>query len=201
MRCHGVPGALVSVVCSNALNRAVKEFGITEPGKILDKVTDLVIETFEKSGSEVRDGMDISLWSLNTGTLALRWAGANNGLWIIPGSSANIYLSPAMKAKDGLLELSPDKQPVGKHYTRESFTTNSIQLYKGDTVYLFTDGYADQFGGGKGKKFKYSQLKQLLLSVSRKPMEEQHDILDRTFDDWRGTLSQVDDVCVAGVRI
>ena len=190
---HGVPGAMVSVVCSNALNRAVKEFNISDPGKILDKVTDLVIETFEKSESEVKDGMDISLWSLNRKTLESKWAGANNSLWIARSSTG--------KEKEDMIQLHPDKQPVGKHETRVPFTTHHVQLYKGDTVYLFTDGFADQFGGVKGKKFKCAQLKQLLLSISNKAMDEQRAILQQAFEDWQGNLEQVDDVCIAGVRI
>ncbi|HET6245944.1 MAG: tetratricopeptide repeat protein [Bacteroidetes bacterium] len=183
---HGVPGAMVSVVCSNALNRTVKEFGITEPGKILDKVRELVIETFEKSESEVRDGMDISLCSFNVVTNELKWAGANNALWIL--------------SKEGLNEIKPDKQPIGKYSEHKSFTTHTIQINKGETFYLFTDGYADQFGGEKGKKFKYAQFKELLIAIQEKEMHEQAEILDSKFEQWKGKHEQVDDVCVIGVR-
>ena len=184
---HGVPGALVSVVCSNALNRTVKEFGITKPGEILDKVRELVIETFEKSESEVKDGMDISLCALNLDDKTLTWAGANNPLWII---------------RNGIvLETRADKQPIGKYADTKPFTTHTLQLEAGDTIYVFTDGYADQFGGDKGKKFKYSNLKELLLSIQPQPMHKQQSILDETFEAWRGNLEQVDDVCVVGVRV
>lgn len=205
---HGVPGAMVSVVCSNALNRAVKEFKLKEPGKILDKVRELVIETFEKSESDVRDGMDISLCSLTyppdyslssqeRDGVRLQWAGANNPLWILRNNE--------------IIEYKPDKQPIGKYLKNKSFTTHTIELQKNDTIYLLTDGYADQFGGEKarpdehpfgwGKKFKYSKLKELLLATSEKPMSEQKQILDETFETWKGNLEQVDDVCVIGVRI
>src|SRR6185312_16043723 len=140
---HGVPGAMVSVVCSNALNRAVKEFKIKEPGKILDKTRELVMETFEKSDGDIKDGMDISLASLTPSErgIKLQWAGAYNPLWYI---------------QDGQMqEVKGDKQPIGKHVTQLPFSTHSLQLSKGDCLYLFTDGYADQFGGPKGKKFKY----------------------------------------------
>lgn len=186
---HGVPGALVSVVCSNALNRTVKEFGITEPGNILNKVRELVIETFEKSESEVKDGMDISLCSLNKITGEFQWAGANNPLWLV---RQNGYI---------VEEYKGDKQPIGKMELMKPFQTHNILLEKDDSFYIFTDGYADQFGGDKGKKFKYSKLKELLLSVSNKEMPEQKQILDETFETWKGNLEQVDDVCIIGIRL
>ncbi|MBN4071107.1 serine/threonine-protein phosphatase [Crocinitomix catalasitica] len=137
---HGVPGALVSVVCSTALNRSVKEFGITEPSKILDKTTELVIETFERSHRDVHDGMDISLAVFNLTSKQLNWAGANNPLWILRKESTEIE------------EIRPDKQPVAKFLNPKPFTPHEFQLNKGDRVYLFSDGFPDQFGGKLGKK-------------------------------------------------
>ena len=184
---HGVPGALVSVVCSNALNRAVKEFDLTDPGKILDKVTELVLETFAKSEEEVSDGMDISLCVLNRKNNLLKWAGANNPIWFLSGSQKN--------------EVIANKQPIGKSDNPVPFTTHHIQLSKGDTIYIFTDGFADQFGGPKGKKFKYRPFQEHLMENSSKSMEAQKNILHKTFHSWRGPLEQVDDVCVIGIRI
>lgn len=138
---HGVPGALVSVVCSNALNRAVNEFGILNTGKILDKTKELVLETFEKSGFDVKDGMDVSLVCINKHSMQIQWSGANNPLWYI--------------GENGLTELKADKQPVGKSESTFPYTAHDIQDKKGEMYYLFTDGYADQFGGPRGKKFKY----------------------------------------------
>lgn len=184
---HGVPGSLVSVVCRNELNRAVFEFGLTDPGKILDKTRELVISTFEKSDKDVKDGMDISLCAFSTTTLSLQWAGANNPLWYI--SEKEFY------------EVNPDKQPIGKYTLQKPFTTHSIQLKKGDILYLFTDGFADQFGGPKGKKFKYKQLNQLLIEISSLPVNEQSEILNKKFNEWKGSLEQVDDVCVIGVKV
>jgi len=185
---HGVPGAMVSVVCSNALNRTVKEFSIKEPGKILDKVRDLVIETFEKSESEVKDGMDISLCSIRSkgNKFELNWAGANNPLWII--------------REDQLLEWKPNKQSIGKTETPKPFTDHKIELQKGDSLYLFTDGYADQFGGVKGKKFKYKKLQELLISINKRSMKEQELILNENIEAWKGTLEQVDDILVIGIK-
>ncbi len=208
---HGVPGAMVSVVCSGALNRAVKEFHLTEPGPILDKVRELVIETFEKSEAEVKDGMDISLCALNLETLELLWAGANNPLWILEGkkvSSFNYSVdnfedipSPANWNEVGLAELKPDKQPIGKMENTRPFKTHIVKLQKGDLLYMSTDGYSDQFGGYKGKKFKDANLKKLLLAVAKLPIEKQAKHLDDSFEKWRGNLEQVDDVCIIGIRV
>ncbi len=186
---HGVPGALVSVVCSNALNRTVLEFGIKDPGKILDKTRELVIATFEKSDKDVKDGMDISLCCLNKTTNELHWAGANNGLWIVDANTRSLN------------EIKPDKQPIGKYAEAKPFTTHSIKLNKNDSIYLFTDGMADQFGGDKGKKFKYKQLKSILLQHVNEDMGKQKEKLNIAFENWKGNLEQVDDVCVIGIKI
>jgi serine phosphatase RsbU (regulator of sigma subunit) len=188
---HGVPGAMVSVVCSNALNRTVKEFGITDPGKILDKVRELVLETFEKSGSDVKDGMDVSLCSilpvLNSEFSTIQWAGANNPLWYI---------------RDGVLkEITANKQPIGKTDNPKPFTTHTLQLKKNDMLFLFSDGFADQFGGPAGKKFKYKTLEKLLLENAGKPLQDQERALLNAFDDWKGHTEQVDDVLIIGIRI
>ncbi|TND08373.1 MAG: protein serine/threonine phosphatase [Bacteroidetes bacterium] len=184
---HGVPGAMVSVVCSNALNGAVKEFGLLEPGKILDKVTQLVLETFRKSENEVKDGMDISFCCLDKRTNTLTWAGANNPLWYLQAGE--------------MLELKADKQPIGSFENPQPFTTHTVRLNPGDLVYIFTDGYADQFGGPDGKKFKYKPMKELLMSMSGQEPYRQHALLAETFDKWKGNLEQVDDVLVIGIRI
>ncbi|MFL5764215.1 MAG: tetratricopeptide repeat protein [Bacteroidia bacterium] len=184
---HGVPGAMVSVVCSNALNRTVKEFGITEPGKILDKTSELVVETFAKSESEVNDGMDISLCTYHPGTMELKWSGANNPLWVVRNNA--------------LIEYKPNKQPIGKVDVPAPFITNEVQLKKGDVIYLFTDGYADQFGGEKGKKFKLASLQGLLLSICQLPMHEQMKRIENKLKEWQGNIDQVDDILVIGIRI
>jgi tetratricopeptide (TPR) repeat protein len=184
---HGVSGAMVSVVCSNALNRTVKEFDITNPSKILDKTRELVLETFAKSESDIKDGMDISLCALNTKTNQLQWSGANNPLWHISGNSLN--------------EIKGDKQPIGKTDYLKPFSTHSIQLQKGDTIYIFTDGYADQFGGEKNKKFMYKPLKNLLTEIHQEPLEIQKEVLEQKFASWKGDTEQTDDVLIIGLRI
>jgi tetratricopeptide (TPR) repeat protein len=182
---HGVPGAMVSVICNNGLNRSVREHGITEPGKILDKTREIVVAEFEKSEEDVKDGMDISLCALNG--YRLQWAGANNPLWIIRNGE--------------LIEYNPNKQPIGKVDNPAPFTTHNIELQQGDKLYIFSDGYADQFGGEKGKKFKAANLKKLLLSIQHESMEQQKNILQQTFNQWKANLEQVDDVLVMGVSV
>ena len=184
---HGVPGAMVSMVCSNALNRAVNELNIIQPGEILDKVTELVVSTFKKSNHDVKDGMDISLCVINIKTKEVAWSGANNPLWFVSNNE--------------LTEIKATKQPVGKNETYKNFATHLLNLTTGSIIYLFTDGFADQFGGPQGKKFKYKQLSDLLLSNNNKPMNEQCELLDKAFTSWKGNLEQVDDVCVIGLKL
>jgi tetratricopeptide (TPR) repeat protein len=184
---HGVPGALVSVVCNNGLNRSVREYGLKEPSEILDKTREIVIAEFEKSEEDVKDGMDIAVCSLNG--KELHYAGANNPIWIIRKDSAEVE------------EIKADKQPIGKFGAEAPFTNHKILLSEGDTVYIFSDGFADQFGGDKGKKYKSGKFKQLLLSVQKEKMEQQRKLIDDAFEQWRGSLEQLDDVCVIGVKI
>jgi len=182
---HGVPGAMISVVCNNALNRSVREYNLSEPGEILDKAREIVIQEFEKSETEVRDGMDIAICSLIEDKL--EYAGAHNPLWIIRNGI--------------LLETKANKQPIGKFENLEPYTTHSFQLEKGDTIYIFSDGYSDQFGGARGKKYKTSNFKNLLLSIQESSMEKQLALLEAEFKKWRGSMEQIDDVCVIGLRI
>ena len=186
---HGVPGAMVSVVCNNALNRSVREYGLREPGKILDKTRQLIIEEFEKSEEEVKDGMDISIVSFSRRDSVIQWAGANNPLWIIKNGSNEI------------LEIKPDKQPIGQYANMQPFKTHQLKVAQGDSIYVFTDGYQDQFGGEKGKKYKASQLKELLLNIKQEEMDIQKEMIEREFENWKGLLEQVDDVTIIGVRV
>ena len=182
---HGIPGAMVSVIGNNALNRSVREYGLTDPGKILDRSRAILIQEFERSEEEVKDGMDIALCTLRGNELS--FAGANNPLWIIRNGE--------------LLETRGDSQPIGRFDQSKPFTTHEFELQKGDTIYIFSDGFADQFGGEKGKKFKKLNFKKLLLSIEDKPIAEHKKIIEETFDSWKGELEQIDDVCVMGVRV
>lgn len=201
---HGVPGAMVSVVCSNALHRSVKEFGIKEPAKILDKTRELVIQTFAKSGDDIMDGMDIALCVINNDKVI--FSGANNPLWIV---RKTVLLSESQKQersifiKNGisLIEHKSNKQPIGLYHKMKEFIQEEIQLHPGDSLYFFTDGFADQFGGKKGKKFMYKPFKKFLMDLHAQPMIEQKQLINEIFENWRGELEQIDDVCVIGVKI
>jgi len=182
---HGVPGALVSVVCCNALNRSVNEFKLTDPGLILDKTRELVIESFSKNGENINDGMDISLVSIMGNKI--KWAGANNPLWYFQDNE--------------LKEIKANKQSIGKTDQSKPFTTHILDLNINDSLYLFTDGLADQFGGIKGKKFKYKQIEELLISSNKLDISNQHQILNSALIKWKGNLEQVDDICVIGIRL
>jgi serine phosphatase RsbU (regulator of sigma subunit)/tetratricopeptide (TPR) repeat protein len=188
---HGVPGAMMSVVCYNALNRSVKEFGLRDPGLILDKTRELIVDELsrEEEDVDISDGMDISLCTWNKGSNEINWAGANNPLWIWK------------KESQDMLEIKPNKQPIGKHFDMKPFTTHSVNLEKGDRIYLITDGYADQFGGPESKKFKAKNLKNLLVQISHEKINRQIDILRSTFFNWKGELEQIDDVCIMGIEI
>jgi serine phosphatase RsbU (regulator of sigma subunit) len=185
---HGVPGAMLSIVGHNGLLRCIKEFALTDPGQILDRLALIVEETFSHTDRNVRDGMDISLCVYDEMTREVKWAGANNPVWIITGEGE-------------LKEIKGDKQPIGKYEMRKPFNTHSLLLKETDSPYLFSDGYADQFGGPKGKKFKYAQLKKLLLANFKSNMQLQQQILHAEFTSWRGSLDQIDDVCIVGVKI
>jgi len=185
---HGVPGAMVSVVCHNALNRAVREFGLTEPAKILDKTAEIVVENFSKSEEDIKDGMDISLCAYNTKTKELQWAGANNPLWLLQ--------------KGELIETKADKQPIGMNENSKPFTNHTFNLNATDTIYLFTDGFADQFGGETGeKKLTKKRFKDLILSIQGKTMPEQGIALDKFITEYRKEVEQIDDILVMGVRV
>ena len=184
---HGVPGTMVSIVCSNALDKAVKEFGLTDTGKILDKTTELVIETFAKSGEEISDGMDISLLCIDKENNKIFWSGANNPLLFVN--------------KNKLHEIKPNKQPIGKSEIQLPFKTHEIPYEEGTIFYLMTDGYRDQFGGPNGKKFKYKQLENLIFQNHTLSLKDQCYKLIHVFDNWKGELEQVDDVTIVGIKI
>ena len=208
---HGVPGAMVSVIGANGLKRCVREFALENPAEILDKLSHLVEETFDQSADDVKDGMDIALCSLE-GT-KLSYAGANNPLWVARKKSISPSLeiiqsptsspTPPITSTDkiDLFEIKADKQPVGKHDLRKPFTSWEIQLEKGDNVYVFSDGYADQFGGVKGKKFRNKRMRELILSIQDLTMKQQRVKIENDFVAWKGDLEQLDDVCVFGVKV
>jgi len=187
---HGVPGAFMSMLGITFLNEIVGQKNIYTPNLILGELRDRVKSTLKQKGieGEARDGMDIALVNIDREHSKLQFSGANNPIWIFRGQE--------------IIEVNPDKRPIG--YFKGlglPFTNHSIELKKGDCVYLFTDGYADQFGGPRGKKFKYKTLSDLLSRINQKPCSEQKEILEKTFIDWKGNLDQIDDVLVIGIKI
>ncbi|MBL4704020.1 MAG: SpoIIE family protein phosphatase [Flavobacteriales bacterium] len=196
---HGVPGAMVSVVCSNALNKAVMEERLTDPGEILDRITDLVIDRFGTDAS-VRDGMDISLCRLDQhGELA--YAGAYSPLYLVNQLNEHSLDEKFKSATHWIKEIKANKQLIGWYEHRSKFTTHFIKMAPKQSLYLFTDGFYDQFGGPKGKKFKTANFKRLILKIHDKSMKEQGQIMDQTIEEWKGEFEQVDDICVIGIRI
>jgi len=180
---HGVPGAMVSSVCYNALNKSLQE-NIIEPAQILNRTRELIVSEFDDADEALSDGMDIALCSLKGENI--EYAGAYNPLIIIRDNK--------------LIEIKADKQPVGKFIHYKPFTNQCVQLKKGDVIYLFSDGFADQFGGDKGKKFKTTRFKALLLEIHQLPMANQKQKLREIFEGWKSSYSQVDDVSVLGLR-
>jgi serine phosphatase RsbU (regulator of sigma subunit) len=187
---HGVPGAFMSIVGNNLLQQAVNVFGLTKPSLILNNVNKNISRMLHQSEetSSVKDGMDIALISIEKGTRKLEYAGAFNPLWIIRNGE--------------IVEVAPDKHPVGAFLDEElkQFTNHELELQKGDAIYIFTDGYADQFGGPKGKKFKYSQLKDILLKNNHLAMTAQKELLSTQIENWKGNLEQIDDILIIGIK-
>jgi len=185
---HGVPGAFVSIVGYNSLNRTVMEFKLTKPGDILNKLNDLVVDTFVRhSDSDVKDGMDMSLLSMDKDTGMIEFAGAQNPLYIVN--------------TDGLVEIKGNKQPIGSSLEAKVFDNHIVDAKKGDMLYLFSDGYIDQFGGPKGKKFMRKRFKEVLLTIHQMDVHTQKLHLDNTIKDWMKDEEQLDDILVIGIRV
>jgi len=205
---HGVPGAFVSMIGNDLLNQIIIEKGLQTPGEILTQLNNGVKSVFTREGEEQKskDGMDMALISLNfkqdlqgfqnlEGLNTLQFAGANNPLYIVRNGELSVI--------DG------DKTAIGGDTEKDfNFTNHKIDLKKGDTIYMFSDGYQDQFGGdtdnqqfGKGKKFMKKRLSKLFLSIQGKSIQEQKEIIHKTMMNWKGDLEQTDDICVIGVRV
>jgi serine phosphatase RsbU (regulator of sigma subunit) len=186
---HGVPGAFMSLLNMSFLQEIIVEKNIVKPAEILNEQRNKIIKALNPTGTEnSKDGMDCVLIALDIQNKILNFAAANNPLYLVRNNE--------------LIEYKPDKMPVGlSGQESKSFTNFEVQLQAGDTIYTFTDGYADQFGGPKGKKFLYKQLKELLLSISDKSTEEQKNILASVMNDWKKDVEQIDDILVIGIKI
>jgi serine phosphatase RsbU (regulator of sigma subunit)/ligand-binding sensor domain-containing protein len=206
---HGVPGAFMSMMGNDYLNDIIVESKINEPHDILNKMRSAIIKALKQRGEsgESKDGMDMALVNINKDTLILSFAGANNPLYIVRKSDkpaiANSIEFSYQNNKSILYEIKGNKFPVGIHMgtTLQPFIKQDIQLFKGDMVYMFSDGYADQFGGPVSKKLKYNQFKKFILESMFLTMEEQKIYLEQKLNEWQGDIEQVDDVLVMGVRI
>jgi serine phosphatase RsbU (regulator of sigma subunit) len=187
---HGVPGAFMSMIGHTLLNQLILERGLTEPGQILNELHIGVRHALKQdAGGETQDGMDIALCIINQEKNTLRYAGANRSLWYIRNNT--------------FCEIKAEKRSIAGQLTNNDlpFTTHLLELKTGDKIYLSTDGYADQFGGEKGKKFMVKRFQELLLQIHQLPMADQQKILDKEFNTWKGNLSQVDDVLVIGIGL
>ncbi|MDZ4666137.1 MAG: tetratricopeptide repeat protein [Bacteroidota bacterium] len=182
---HGVPGAFMSLLNMGFLSEAIKEKNIEKPNEIFDYVRERLINAISSEGQ--KDGMDGILLCLDKKTNSLEYCAANN--------------EPILITDGTIVELAKDKMPVGQGERKEKFTLHKLQLKPGDHLYLYTDGYADQFGGPKGKKFMYNRLNELLLSLKDIPLADQKFILEKTLSDWKMGIEQIDDVLIAGIKI
>lgn len=187
---HGVPGAFMSMLGVSFLNEIVNKNNTIQPSLILNQLRNQVKRTLDQTGKEgeAKDGMDIAVCVLDTETMKLQYSGAYNPLYLFRNGE--------------LIETKADKMPIGIYIReKDSFTNHEINLEPGDTFYIFSDGFADQFGGPNGRKFKSRPFKQLLTNIQSRSMLEQWEILESTFDDWRGDINQIDDVIILGIRI
>jgi serine phosphatase RsbU (regulator of sigma subunit) len=188
---HGVPGAFMTMLGISFLNEIISKEEIYTPANMLDILRDKIMNELGHAGKSgmTKDGMDISLLRINLKSGEVLWAGANNPLWILRKESEQIE------------EIKPDKQPVGFVDDPKPFTNHYTHIVKDDSLFIFSDGYPDQFGGEKGKKFKYSNFKDMLVSIRALSLSGQKEYLQNHFDSWKGDQEQVDDVCVIGIRI
>jgi serine phosphatase RsbU (regulator of sigma subunit)/predicted negative regulator of RcsB-dependent stress response len=182
---HGVPGAFMSLLNMGFLSEAVKEKSIIEPNEIFNYVRNRLVESISDEGQ--KDGFDGSLILYHKKYSKIYYSAA--------------YCTPLVIRNDEIMEMNSDKMPVGKGERKESFTLHELDVQPNDRVYLYTDGFADQFGGPKGKKFKYKNLKKVLLSEYINKMSKQKDVIDEIFEEWRGELEQTDDVTIIGLKI
>ena len=187
---HGVPGAFMSMISIDKLNQSLIDKKIDLPSKILSNVNNSIKNALKQNNVHAgsKDGMDIALCSYDKRSMTLNYAGANRPVWIIRNND--------------LIEQKPDKLSIAG-YTEydQQYTNRSIQLEKGDSVYVFTDGIVDQFGGPDGKKFMSKRLKELLIEINKKPMAEQELVLKGAIENWQGKLEQIDDILVLGMKI
>jgi serine phosphatase RsbU (regulator of sigma subunit) len=202
---HGVPGAFMSMLGAALLNEIINKEYITHPGVILRRLRKEVIRSLHQRGEtgELKDGMDLSLCAIDFANMKLQFAGANNPLYLIRKKDGK-KIDAGNHVESGkhiLYDIKGDRMPISIHESMKDFTTHEIELYNGDMLYLFSDGYADQFGGPEGKKLHYSAFRKILLEHAWESVEEQKLSLEKTFSEWKGDHNQVDDVMIIGIRV
>ncbi len=210
---HGVPGAFMSMLGVAFLNEIIDRYNSLSTGSLLDNLREKIIYSLHQGENEEssKDGMDISVIAYNQKTKTAEISGANNPIYIVKKLESEKFIKSESENDTDfqlsnfknfeLFELKGDKMPIGIHYGEEKpFTTNKITIEKGDLIYMFSDGFADQFGGENGKKFKYKALKNLCLQICSLDCKEQKEIVTKTFFDWKKNLKQVDDILMLGVR-
>jgi serine phosphatase RsbU (regulator of sigma subunit) len=205
---HGVPGALMSMLGITLLDEQLGKTRLDTPGEILDNLRSRLKEMFAQKGEaeEQKDGMDMAITIIDHEKHELLFAGANNSLYLVRNSSLipeTVTGSEATLLRNGsrLYEWKGDKQPIGVYWEETTFTSHRVRLMENDTLYVFTDGFIDQFGGEHRKKYKTHRFKELLLSIQKETMEKQGELLENAFVKWCGDNEQIDDVCVIGVRL
>lgn len=204
---HGVPGAFMSMIGNSVLNQVVIENNNFNSAEILNKVRNNLLKQLQQKGQEAvsRDGMDMALCVWDKIKNTLQYSGANSSLYMVRKNiNSNATPNPKMRVHGSdMLELLADKQPIGYQEGRmeTTFTSQTLNLQKGDCIYITSDGYQDQFGGEKNKKFTSRALRNLLVSINNQPVIEQKNILDTTIEKWKNTYAQTDDICVMGIKI
>jgi len=186
---HGVPGAFMSMLGVSLLREIINKEHITYPGTVLQRLREEVIRSLNQSGKfgEQKDGLDIAVLSIDPETLKCSYAGANNPAYVMKNSE--------------LFEYKADRMPISIYDRMDPFTTHDIQLEKGDLLYLFSDGFPDQMGGSKRKKFKYKAFRNLLVEYHEIPLTMQHEALTETIVEWQGDHEQIDDMVIVGLKV
>ncbi|HEY1039760.1 MAG TPA: SpoIIE family protein phosphatase, partial [Bacteroidia bacterium] len=192
---HGVPGAFMSIVGYNLLKDIVTNSTLTKPGEIMDSMSDGVNRTLHNKvkggdgGGQTKDGMDMTMVAIDYKSMSVEFAGANNPMYLVRNGE--------------IIQFKADKFPIGYSIFDEpkKYTTQVVPVQKNDTIYIFSDGYADQFGGPKGKKLMAGKFREILLQASKLPVDEQKQFLNETIESWKGPHEQVDDILVIGINI
>jgi serine phosphatase RsbU (regulator of sigma subunit) len=206
---HGVPGAFLTFLSFNLLNQIVNQQGVTKPSLIIHEVRKGLFSLFNqsnKSGTPINDGLDMSLCFIDETNRVIQFSGVYNPIWLVRNNKNKLDTESPFNEMEGssgnkLYEIKGDNIPINDYVNFKPYTNHVINYESNDVMYLFTDGYADQFGGPKGKKFKYKQMQNLLLDNAEKGFSTQKEVVENTFLTWKGDLEQVDDICVIGVKL